>query len=191
MEGYNNFPLLGSGSLLLLLISIFVLFHPFPSFSLSILPYLFPSGTVRVGLYECCRVSLKSTDMGAVGLGRGAVAAPLPHPAQLLILRNRIISAKVAALFRSQERGKQSQRSRCAEAEMQRGTKDMQQKPVSQFDPDITDCSDGFGDASVLIPDWPPLHPPSFSSGRAQRASTVSGLRDWQTLFNGGWSRHL
>lgn len=48
--------------------------------------------------------------MGAVGLARGAVDAPLPHPEQLLNLRKRIISAKVAALFRSQEHGKQAGR---------------------------------------------------------------------------------
>lgn len=48
--------------------------------------------------------------MGAVGLARGAADTPLPHPEQLLNLRNRIISAKVAAFFRSQEHGKQTER---------------------------------------------------------------------------------
>lgn len=93
----------------------------------SLPPYFFPSRTVPVSLCEYCGVSLKSTDMGAVGLGRRAAATPLPHPEQLLILRNRIISAKVAALFRSWERGKQTKRTSCAETEMQKGAKDTQQ----------------------------------------------------------------
>lgn len=68
--------------------------------------------------------------MGAVGLGRRAAATPLPHPEQLLILRNRIISAKVAALFHSQEHSKQTERTSCTETEMQKGTKDTQQHTV-------------------------------------------------------------
>lgn len=84
--------------------------------------------------------------MGAVGLRRRAAATPLPHPEQLLILCNRIISAKVAALFRSQEHSKQTKRTSCAETDMQRGAKDMQQKAVRQFDPDISNRSDGLSD---------------------------------------------
>lgn len=41
---------------------------------------------------------------------RRAADTPLPHPEQLLSLRNGIISAKVAALFHSQEHGKQTER---------------------------------------------------------------------------------
>lgn len=48
--------------------------------------------------------------MRAVGQARKAADTPLPDPEQLLNLRNRIISAKVAALFHSQEHGKQTQR---------------------------------------------------------------------------------
>lgn len=109
-------------------------------------PYFFPSRTVPVSLCEYCGVSLKSTDMGAVGLGRRATATPLPHPEQLLILCNRIISAKAAALFRSREHGKQTKRTSFAETEMQKGAKDTQQQTVQQFDPDITHRSDGFSD---------------------------------------------
>lgn len=114
--------------------------------STSLPPYFFPSRTVPVSLCEYCGVSLKSTDMGAVGLGRRAAATPLPHPEQLLILRNRIISAKVTALFHSREHGKQTKRTSCAEMEMQKGAKDTQQQTVQQFDPDITHHSAGFSD---------------------------------------------
>lgn len=164
--GYNNFLLLGSGSLLL------SCSFPSPScltlsphFPPSIPPYFFPSRTVRVSLYECCRVSLKSTDMGAVGLGRGAAATPLPHPEQLLILRNRIISAKVAALFRSQEHGKQTKRTSCAETEMQRGGRTCNRKLyISLILTSLTAQMDleTNSDASVLIWDWPRLNPTSF-----------------------------
>lgn len=107
-RGSNKFLLLGSGSLLLSCSSPFRSWLTLSPQSPPLLPpnpalFFFPSRTVRVSLYECCRVSLKSTDDGSCGPGRGAADTPLPHPEQLLILRNRIISAKVAALFRSRE----------------------------------------------------------------------------------------
>ena len=83
-----------------------VVSHPSPLFFLSSFsssPLCFLSGTLPVRLYEYRRVSFKSKDVGAVGQARGAADTPLPHPEQLLNLRNRIISAKVAALFHSQE----------------------------------------------------------------------------------------
>lgn len=98
-----------------------------------------------------------------MGLGRGAATTPLPHPEQLLILRNRIISAKVATLFGSHEHGKQTKRTSCAETEMQRGT--MQQKLyISLILTSLTAQMDleTSPDASVLIRDWPRLNQTSF-----------------------------
>lgn len=187
---YNSFLLLGSSSLILSCSS------PSPS-CLTLPPYFpsqsplifFPSRTVPDSLYEYCRVSLKSTDMGAVGLRRRATATPLPHPEQLLILCNRIISAKVAALFRSQDHSKQTRRASCAETEMQRGAKDMQQKAVRQFGPDISNRSDGLSDTCGCIdPASPRLNPTCVTilpfPRHSQTAFTVLGLCTWQTLFN-------
>lgn len=70
----------------------------------------FVSGPLPVRFYEYCRVSFKSKDIEAVGQARKAADTSLPHPEQLLNLRNRIISAKVAALFHSQEHGKQTEK---------------------------------------------------------------------------------
>lgn len=92
-----------------------VVSYPSPLFSLRLLsssPLCFLSEPLPVRFYEYRRVSFKSKDMGAVGQARRAADTPLPHPEQLLKLRNRIISAKVAALFHSQEHGKQTERKR-------------------------------------------------------------------------------
>lgn len=105
----------------------FGLVSPFPLLPPQSSLIFFPGRTVRVSLYECCRVSLKSTDDGSCGPGRGAADTPLPHPEQLLILRNRIISAKVAVLFRSREQMVNKPR----ELAVRRGAADMQPKTAS------------------------------------------------------------
>lgn len=97
-----------------------VISYPSPFFYISFTPLLssiflssllcFLRRHLPVRFYEYRRVSFKSKDMGAVGQARKAADTPLPDPEQLLNLRNRIISAKVAALFHSQEHGKQTER---------------------------------------------------------------------------------
>lgn len=121
---YSIFILLGSGSLLLSCSSqspchlifichfLFSFFYSSPLLCSSLLSSLlcFLSGPLPFRFYEHCRVSFKSKDIEAVGQARRAADTPLPHPEQLLNLHNRIISAKVAALFHSQEHGKQTER---------------------------------------------------------------------------------
>ncbi len=147
-----------------MLISISLLSHiPFSPLSSPLLSFFFLSGTLPVSLYEYSRVSFKSKDMGAVGRARGAADTPLPHPRQLLNLCNRIISAKVAALFVKKEKGKWRQ---AAES-------------VRQFIDDIRNCLERFRDEFLLLcidPISPLLNPTSqlYFSRHAQRAVTIS-----------------
>lgn len=68
---------------------------------------------------------------------------PLPHPEQLLNLRNRIIPAKVAALFYSQEHSKQTKKEK---RRRERQGADRQQNTVRQFDADSGNCLDRSSD---------------------------------------------
>lgn len=77
---------------------------------------------------------------------RGAADTPLPHPEQLLNLHNRIISAKVAAFFRSQEHGKQTASTGGGVGGVGGGV----MRTVHQFDADISNCADRFSDEFLL-----------------------------------------
>lgn len=125
-----------------------VVSHPSPLFFLSS-PLLFSKRQLSpVRLHEYRIVSFKSKDMGAVGQAKRSSGHFSPtHPDQLLSVRNRIISAKVAVLFHSQEHSKQRERKTCRR---ERETEDRQQKTVCQFDADVSNCLDRFSDEFLL-----------------------------------------
>lgn len=146
---YSIFILLGSGSMLLSCSS------PSPCRLTSIPPFFLSSPLLfskrqlsPVRLHEYRIVSFKSKDMGAVGQAKRSSGHFSPtHPDQLLSVRNRIISAKVAVLFHSQEHSKQRERKTCRR---ERETEDRQQKTVCQFDADVSNCLDRFSDEFLL-----------------------------------------
>lgn len=160
-------PSLFSSSFLFL--SSFFLFSP-PLPPLSLLFSVSP-----VSFYEYRGVSFKSKDMGAVGQAGGAADTPLPHPEQLLNLRNRIISAKVAALFHSQEHCKQTERNR-GEGKLKTGNRKLFVSLMLTSVIAEIDLVMNFP-VSALIPTNPLLNPMSliYFSRHAQRAVTISG----------------
>lgn len=143
LGGWRGFIPLGSGSLLL------SCSFPSPcrltSFPLLLLsspllsePTLSPSGSVNAAEFH---LNPRTWELWAKQEEQSDT--PLPHPEQLLNLRNRIISAKVAALFYCQGHGKQTERRSGGGS---REAEDREQSTVRQFDAHISNCTDRFSD---------------------------------------------
>lgn len=95
---------------------------------------------------------------------RGAADTPLPHPEQLLNLRNRIISAKGRSHCSTVRNAvnKPQKKNKKKSGRRERRAGDGRQKTVCQLDADISNCSDRFGDEFLcrcIDPDPPSAQP--------------------------------
>lgn len=169
---YSIFILLGSGSLLfVMLISISLSSHIHPPFPLlsspspSPSPPLFskPSSSLS-GCMNTAEFHLNPRTWELWAKARGAADTPLPHPEQLLNLRNRIISAKGRSHCSTVRNAvnKPQKKNKKKSGRRERRAEDGRQKTVCQLDADISNCSDRFGDEFLcrcIDPDRPSAQP--------------------------------
>lgn len=167
---YSIFILLGSGSLLfVMLISISLSSHIHPPSPLlsssSPSPPLFskPSSSLS-GCMNTAEFHLNPRTWELWAKARGAADTPLPHPEQLLNLRNRIISAKGRSHCSTVRNAvnKPQKKNKKKSGRRERRAGDGRQKTVCQLDADISNCSDRFGDEFLcrcIDPDPPSAQP--------------------------------